>query len=72
MMFWLLDAYYLMQERLYRKLYNRVSSANKNDIDFSMSVQGEADVCEFVSALFSFTQLFYIPFAIILLYLYII
>lgn len=35
--FWLLDSYYLLQERLYRELYNKVRSTKENDIDFSLS-----------------------------------
>jgi hypothetical protein len=34
--FWLLDAYYLLQERLFIELYNNVRKKNENDIDFSM------------------------------------
>lgn len=34
--FWLLDSYYLLQERLYRELYNKVRSTKENDIDFSL------------------------------------
>ena len=33
---WFLDAYYLQQERLFRKLYNEVRVLNEKDIDFSM------------------------------------
>jgi hypothetical protein len=36
-MFWLLDGYFLHQERLYRKLYDAVRIKNENDIDFSMN-----------------------------------
>lgn len=35
--FWILDAYYLTQEKLYRDLYNEVSS--KNEIDFNMQTE---------------------------------
>ena len=34
--FWGLDAYFLRQERLYRKLYDRVRSIKNDDVDFSM------------------------------------
>lgn len=34
--FWLLDAYFLRQERLYRKLYSNVCGKGENEIDFSM------------------------------------
>lgn len=35
-MFWLLDSYYLQQERLFRSLYDKIRKTNENDIDFSM------------------------------------
>ncbi len=35
--FWLLDGYFLRQERLYRKLYDRVRKLDNKDIDFSMN-----------------------------------
>lgn len=34
--FWILDAYYLRQERLFRDLYKQVASKQENDIDFTM------------------------------------
>ncbi len=34
--FWILDGYYLRQERLFRKLYDKVRKQNEEDIDFSM------------------------------------
>lgn len=35
--FWLLDGYFLRQERLFRKLYDKVRSMGEDDIDFSMN-----------------------------------
>ncbi len=35
-LFWALDAYYLLQERLYRSLYERVRAQPEDEIDFSM------------------------------------
>lgn len=35
--FWILDGYYLHQERLYRKLYERVRELDPNAIDFEMN-----------------------------------
>lgn len=35
-MFWILDGYFLWQERLYRKLYDKVRKMKNEDIDFSM------------------------------------
>ena len=36
--FWILDGYFLWQERLYRKLYDYVRNIEENNIDFSMDV----------------------------------
>lgn len=36
-MFWILDAYFLRQERLFRKKYDNVSSQTETEIDFSMN-----------------------------------
>lgn len=34
--FWILDGYYLWQERLYRRLYNQVRDMQESDITYSM------------------------------------
>ena len=34
--FWGLDSYYLLQERLFRALYNKVRTLEKEQIDFNM------------------------------------
>ncbi len=34
--FWVLDGYFLRQEKLYRKLYDKVRNTKESDIDFSM------------------------------------
>ena len=36
-MFWVLDAYFLRQERLFRKLYDHVREAEDGTVDFSMN-----------------------------------
>jgi len=44
--FWGLDGYYLRQERLFRKLYDKVRGMDDSDIDFSMDttpVAGQVD-----------------------------
>lgn len=67
--FWLLDSYYLWQERLYRTLYNDVRTKDENDIDFSLNVSNYANnpvKNTFGSSLLSKTEiLFYIPLALI-------
>jgi len=35
--FWILDGYFLSQERLFRDLYNYVRTLDEKDIDFSMN-----------------------------------
>ena len=42
--FWVLDGYFLRQEKLFRKLYDKVRKLDESQIDFSMDrsgVQGE-------------------------------
>ncbi|WP_461117543.1 hypothetical protein [Spirosoma jeollabukense] len=39
LVFWLLDAYYLSQERQYRCLYNQVIQLDNETIDFSMNAR---------------------------------
>ncbi|TEU13729.1 MAG: hypothetical protein E3J21_17980 [Anaerolineales bacterium] len=59
-MFWILDGYFLWQERLFRKLYDRVRVASESEIDFSMdtsSVRGE--VSSWIGTMFSITLLIY-------------
>jgi len=36
--FWILDGYFLWQERLFRKLYDGVRVKKESDIDFSMNI----------------------------------
>jgi len=36
LVFWLLDGYFLLQERLFRALYDKVRKTPESDIDFSM------------------------------------
>lgn len=67
--FWGLDAYYLLQERLYRSLYDKVRKTEENEIDFSLKATIEelnyANNCYF-SCFFSKTELwFYFPLAMV-------
>jgi hypothetical protein len=39
LVFWLLDGYFLWQERLFRGLYNEVRARKVEEIDFSMDTQ---------------------------------
>lgn len=36
--FWLLDSFYLQQERKFRLLYKNIVAKDENDIDFSMDI----------------------------------
>ena len=38
LIFWALDGYFLWQERLYRTLYDHVSTLDEAQVDFSMNV----------------------------------
>lgn len=67
--FWGLDAYYLLQERLYRSLYEKVRQTDKNKIDFSLKATSRefngTKNC-YYSCLFSVTELgFYLPLALV-------
>lgn len=43
LVFWGLDGYFLWQERLYRKLYDRVRAKDPEEIDFSLDTQDFLD-----------------------------
>ena len=67
--FWLLDAYYLLQERLYRSLYEKVRNTDEKNIDFSLKATekefGNENNC-FCKCLFSKTIFgFYGPLALV-------
>lgn len=36
--FWFIDSYYLLQERLFRTLYNKARKLDENDVDFDMDI----------------------------------
>lgn len=38
--FWMLDGFYISQERQYRDLYKEVAAKSENDINFSMDASG--------------------------------
>jgi len=55
--FWLLDAYYLMIERRFRTLYDKVRITSGADIDYSMDVAPTPGQFRFWSAAFSLSLL---------------
>ena len=60
LMFWLLDAYFLRQERLFRKLYDRVRMLDANAIDFSMNTMPYVkDTASWIGVMFSRTLLIF-------------
>lgn len=67
--FWFLDAYYLLQERLYRALYNKVRMMKEEEIDFNMNTsidELKSEKNTYVSSLFSKTEFwFYVPLALL-------
>jgi len=67
--FWGLDSYYLLQERLYRALYEKVSAYDESDVDFSLkATSGEFGNKKnnYLNCLISKTELcFYLPLAIV-------
>jgi len=74
--FWILDGYFLSQERLFRALYDHVRKLDKKEIDFSMNTKEykkDKKNC-WLHSMFSVTLLwFYLPLiAIILLITYLI
>lgn len=69
LVFWGLDAYYLLQERLYRSLYEKVRETEEDDIDFSLKATTEefdSNKNCYCSCLLSKTELcFYMPLALV-------
>ena len=55
-MFWLLDGYFLRQERLYRKLYDEVRKKNDGICNYSMDTRPhETQVASWLGVMFSKT-----------------
>jgi hypothetical protein len=46
LVFWFLDAYFLRQERLFRKHYDVIRAKDASDIDFSLNVSGYSSMVE--------------------------
>lgn len=58
--FWVLDGYFLWQERLYRKLYNKVREFKEEEINFSMDVSSvKGQVSSWCKTIFSKTLLIF-------------
>ncbi len=69
LIFWGLDSYYLLQERLFRSLYNKIRKLKNEEIDFDMNTsldEFKSDKNTWASCLISKTELwFYFPLAIV-------
>lgn len=67
--FCFLDSYYLLQERLYRSLYEKVRNTDEKDIDFSLKAtvtEFDSNKNCFCSCIFSITEVgFYVPLALV-------
>lgn len=64
LVFWILDGYFLSQERLFRDLYNYVRKLKEEEIDFSMDISEYTKFKKntLLYAMFSTTLLiFYLP-----------
>lgn len=69
LIFWGLDTYYLLQERRYRTLFEKVRNTEEDAIDFSMNVslpEFKTENNNYLDCLTSTTEfLFYIPLALL-------
>ena len=64
LIFWILDGYFLSQERSYRDLYNHVRKLKEEDIDFSLDISEYQKFKKnsLIYSMFSYTLLvFYLP-----------
>lgn len=58
--FWILDGYFISQERLFRSLYDHVRKIDEKDIDFSMNINGYKEKGNgWLYSIFSSTLLFF-------------
>ncbi len=69
LVFWILDGYYLWQERLFRGLYDHIRVKDENSIDFSMDTRAfEGGRNTWMNSIFSKTLfIFYLPLIILML-----
>lgn len=59
-LFWILDGYYLSQERKYRDLYNIIRTKQEEDIDFDMNATVTNSIKNsWLSSTFSVTQIIF-------------
>src|SRR5690348_3171715 len=53
--FWLLDSFFLWQERMFRRLYDEVRQKEEGKVDFSMDASRFTSVCKWYKTPFSIT-----------------
>lgn len=67
--FWCLDSYYLLQERLFRSLYGKICEKGESEIDFSMDTslpEFKVSQNNYFNCFISNTEIgFYFPLAIV-------
>ena len=65
--FWILDSFYLQQERKYKQLYKNVAEQDESQIDFNLDADKATETAEemarlcFCKCLFSITELCFYP-----------
>lgn len=68
LVFWILDAYFLSQERRFRNLYDAVRVKKEDEIDFSMDTKAFVDgKAGWTAAFFSKTLLIFYGFMVLLM-----
>lgn len=72
--FWILDGYFLHQEKLYRELYNNATKISPDKIDFSMNATSfKGEIATWRAVIFSTTlNYFYIPIIFVILVAFIV
>ncbi len=71
MMFWVLDAYYLSKEHLFRILYDEVRVKEPDDIDFSMSpIKKNSSYTDIVLKAISPTQFYFYGVLVLVIFLF--
>lgn len=72
LIFWILDGYFLSQERSYRDLYNYVRKLKEEEIDFSLDISEYKKYKKntIIYSMFSLTILiFYLPLIVLAVYI---
>ena len=57
--FWILDGYFLWQERLFRKVYDEVRQQDDTDFEMGILKHRKAPKCSWVASIFSVTLIIF-------------